>query len=485
MSTVTKLPVTGMEPTREDKILRGMDGFINTVTGQGTSASKFYHTQFQKGQDLGDDLLEALYTDHDIAAAIVDRIVHDALRGGYELNWPGATDQQRKGAVDWGESTYGVTEETRQARIYSRLYGGGGVFMGLDGALASPAFPGAPVSHLRAFAERDLQGETFYANPAAQNYGKVELYRLRQLVFNDAINIEPFVPVHESRIIPFYGIRISDQQTIQDKGWGKSVLRRVYDLLSKFDEAFESVLHTLAESSIPVYQVESLLDLLASENGELLAKRFELINTAKGTYRAVILDMKEDFKRVEASLSQASNVVDAAMLRVSSASGQPATILWGMQPAGQNATGASDLENWNQQVASEQSLVLGPAIAAIYQRLLAQAGSPVSSAPEEIEVTFPSVETPSIQDKANLYQQIANADAIYESIGAVTAAEIAIKRSQSELFPEVDVAHMRKLDEMAKDQLLNPPDPMAMFGEEDAPEDEDDTEADGDPASED
>ena len=475
MSTVKKLP-TADELTREDRIIKGIDAFISATTGAGYAADKFTTYSFSQVYELDDQTLEALYTDHDLAATIVERIVHDALRSGYEINWQGATDEQRQDVVDWAESEYEVTEEVRQARVWSRLFGGGGVFLGLDGQLEREAMPGDPVGFLRAIPSTRLTGELYYGDIASQDYGQVEIYKHEQLRFNISQDIEPFVFIHESRIVPFYGIRTTDKQMIADKGWGKSVLHRVYDVLKKFDSSFDSILHTLAESSIPVYKVKALLDLLASENGELLAKRFELINSAKGAYRAVILDQEESLERVEAALNQASNVVEAAMLRVSGAAGTPAVLLFGRSPAGQNATGASDLENWNQQVKSEQSLVLGPAFRKIYQRLLAQESSPVAGVPEDITIEFPAVETPSIQEQANLYQQIAGADATYEGMGAVSAAEIALKRSKSSpLFPGVDTAYLQELDDLRKEKLLNPSDPMEMLAEaepEAEPEDE-------------
>jgi hypothetical protein len=324
---------------------------------------------------------------------------------------------------------------------------------------------GSPVSLLRAHSSAELSGKLFYADPSKQNYGEVQIYELEQLVLNKGQTINPRIDIHESRVIPFYGVRVSRKQTVRDEGWGKSVLHRVYDLLKKFDSAFDSVLHTLAESSIPVYKVKALLDLLASENGELLAKRFELINTAKSAYRAVILDMEETFERVEASLSEASNVVTTAMVRVSGAAGQPSTILWGMQPAGQNATGASDLENWNQQVASEQSLILGPAIRKIYTWLLAQPGTPLGEAPEDLKVVFPAVETPSRQELANEYSQIGGTDAAYIAAGVLTPEQVALSRTeQTGFFPKVDKAFIRELLELRKELLLNPPDPMAEEG---------------------
>jgi uncharacterized protein len=397
--------------------------------------------------------------------------VHDALRSGYELDWQGASDEQRRDVRDWAESTYDLTQETKRARIYGRLFGGGAVFMGIDGEPVRKAMPGMPIKFLRATPSSELDGYSWYADPMEQSFGTVATYMLRTPMFQPLSDVPVQTPlakaqgytqleVHESRFVPFYGTRTTDYQQWKDKGWGKSVLHRVYSVLKKFEASFDSVLHTLSEQSIPVYKVKALLDLLASENGELLAKRFELINAAKGVYRAVILDQEEDLERVEASLSQSSNVVDSAMVRVAGAAGMPVTILFGREPSGQNATGKSDLENWNQQVASEQSLILGPAIARLYRWLLSQGGPLGDRAPEDLKVIFPAVETPSLQDEVNLYAQRAGADVAYIINQVLAPEEVAIRRAQEPgQFPKIDLAFRREMLALRKETWLEPPEP--------------------------
>jgi hypothetical protein len=169
----------------------------------------------------------------------------------------------------------------------------------------------------------------------------------------------------------------------------------------------------------------------------------------------------------------------------------PSTIIWGAAPSGQNATGKSDLENWNQQVASEQSLVLGPAIAKLYGYLLTQSESPlVGKAPEDLKVIFPAVETPSLQDQVNLYAQRAGADVGYINANVLTPEQVALKRAEEGgQFPSMDAAakaFAREMMDLRQERMLNPPDPMAMMAaaaegdeeETDEPEEEQDSHAD-------
>jgi hypothetical protein len=198
----------------------------------------------------------------------------------------------------------------------------------------------------------------------------------------------------------------------------------------------------MAENSVPVYKVEGLLKMLASENAELLQARFALLNAGKSNYRAIVLGENEDFIRVNAPLAEAASVLGTSMQRVSGASGQPMTVLWGMSPAGMNATGQSDLEIWNQQVAKEQFLELGPHILEAYKTILADPESPLKGAvPEDLAVEFPSLWTPSLQDQVNNYAQVAGADVGYVTAQVLKPEQVAISRAKQKntLFPSIDV----------------------------------------------
>jgi len=106
--------------------------------------------------------------------------------------------------------------------------------------------------------------------------------------------------------------------------------------------------------------------------------------------------------------------------------------------------------------------VLGPAIRRVYEMLLAQESSPLGASPKDLQVVFPAVETPSLQDQVNLYAQRAGADKVYFDMGAATAAEIAVRRAKEPggQFPSVDLGHLKELDMLQKERLLDPPDPV-------------------------
>jgi phage-related protein (TIGR01555 family) len=480
--------------------IRHLDAFFSEQVGAGIAGvDKFASFQYGEDSKLDEALLERLYIQNDLAATIVDRKVKDALREGYLLDWQGASDPEIRDVIDWAESKYDVTKEVAQANIFGRLFGGGVVLMGIDGDPERPAMEGRDIEFIRAVPSRYLKSHRWYADPTEQNFGKPSSYRWTIRVFapaeegNTGIKSEPEpiqAVIHESRTIPFYGILTTDDRFRINRGWGDSVLQRVFEVLKKFETSFDSILHALSENSLGVYKVQGLLKMLASENASLLQARFRLLNLGKSNYNSIVMDENESFERVEARLSEAANVVQAAMLRVAGAANMPATLLFGMSPAGMNATGQSDLENWHQQVSQHQKLELAPALRKLYRWLLAQPDSPLNGqVPEDLKVEFPPLWTPSLQDQVNQYAQIAGADTAYINAKVLMPEEVAAKRAQEPgVFPKVDLEMREETLELRKERLMNPPEPQAFEPQGDTegqPEEEptDETEQEDEPAS--
>ena len=92
--------MTDAATKRDENMVKNIDAFVSSVTGAGYSSDKFTSYEFAAMGKLDDQMLEDLWANHDLAAAIVERIVRDALRSGYELDWSGATDEERRDVVE-------------------------------------------------------------------------------------------------------------------------------------------------------------------------------------------------------------------------------------------------------------------------------------------------------------------------------------------------------------------------------------------------
>jgi len=426
------------------------DGFVSAQTGAGVAGTdKFTGYSFASAEDLDDECLADLYRDSDIAAKIVELVTKDALRNGYSLESGDFSDGEAADVVEKVETQFKLTDAVERARIYGRLFGGGAVMYGSEsGKLTSPREDEKTMKFLRPISRVDLTSASWDADVASQGYSKVLTYDYKTATFTGEVEGRTqtiggaVIEAHTSYFAEFYGVLTTDKRFRELEGWGDSVLRRSYEAIKQFEAAYQSVLHALAESSVPVYTVQGLLRMLASENADLLQARFALLNQGKSNYRAIVLGENEKFERVAAQLAEAANVVGAAMNRVSGAAGMPSTLLWGQSPQGMNSTGTSDLEIWNQQVQKEQTLELGPVILELYRAVLSDPDGPTQgNVPDDLAVRFPPLLTPSIQDQVNNYAQVAGADVGYVTAQVLKPEQVALSRAKQKgtLFPSIDI----------------------------------------------
>ena len=410
--------------------VKKLDGFFSETTGAGISGyDKFTSYGYEKRAVITEPVLEALYTDNYIAAVIVDRIVNDALRSGYKVKWKDGDPELQKDVVTWAENSYNLTPVVARARKYSRLYGGGAIFLGADDReFDQEMAPNAPIKFIRPLSSRDLKPdpEGWNVDLIDQEFGTVGEYILT-LPYRGLSGSDGPVYVDSSRLIPFYGIITTDRRFYQT-GWGLSVLSRCYDAILRYEAGFDAVQHSLLESSVGIYKVEGFLQALAARNVEFLRGRMQLINTAKSVFRSIVLDTNESYERVEAHLGDAASIVEKQMLQIAGAARMPVSIIFGMAPTGLiNSTGETDLEVWDGQVGQEQALTIGPAIRNLYQVLLAQPDSPTGGkVPEDLEIIFPAIRNPSQKEETNRLVQTVGALSGATTSGIMKPEEAAI-----------------------------------------------------------
>lgn len=422
--------------------MQKLDSWYSAMTGAGqTGYDKFTDYTFRRSSK-GDDTaeLENMYIASDLAAVVVDRVVDDAMRQGFELKSsdPDFDAGTMHEIVKWAEDQYGLTETVVEARKWSRLYGGAGVFVGADGDQASPIKLGAKVHFLRAHGKPELTTHKWYNDPLKKNFGKPAMYKLLGNVVGAAVEDkvtqstkpETLIDVHESRVPMFQGVKTTRRHFNERAGFGDSVLRRPYDVLVRFDGSWQSMMNLLVDASQGVYKVDGFLELLASNNFDLLVERLALIDRTKSSYRAIILDAEnESYDRVRTPLQEIADILDRAMSRLAAATQTPVTILFGQSPAGLNATGESDTRNWYDVVRKEQTLVFTPRLKDLFTILLSQPDSPTNGVvPEDLDVVFPSIWQNTPRQEAEIYSMTSAADAANVTAQIYTPEQVAKAR---------------------------------------------------------
>jgi phage-related protein (TIGR01555 family) len=86
------------------------------------------------------------------------------------------------------------------------------------------------------------------------------------------------------------------------------------------------------------------------------------MDLCKSVFRSLYFDADEDYIRETLQLGGVDSVLYIIMMLVSADTGYPITRLFGVSPAGMNATGESDMRNYYDKVRSRQQRVLKPII---------------------------------------------------------------------------------------------------------------------------
>lgn len=411
-------------PGRISRALARIDSWLNLVTGVGGTSGKVGAFDFTARARLPDETLQALYEQDGYAARIIDCVPDEATRQGLLVK---TKNKDLDARVAKALEALGAQEKLAEAWTWGRLYGGGAVFIGADDGQdpREPLRPGAvrAVKFLTVLERRDLFPERWVTDPLDAHFGDVETYRLVRAGGGGGTDNRV---VHRSRLLRFFGARVSPRRRSAMEGWGASELQRVYDKLQQFNATFAAVGELLQDGSQGVFKIKDLYGLMAEDKADALKRRLELLDMSKSVARSILVDAdEEDYQRVESgAMSGYPDTIDRFALLLAGAAGIPVTILLGQAPAGLNATGDSDIRWFYDRVRTQQANVLKPRVTKLARLLVAAEGARDAS----VAVDFPPLwqETPA--ERADRRSKVAATDSVYIDKGVLTAEEVALSR---------------------------------------------------------
>ncbi len=395
------------------------DFLSNPFLGYGTSRDKLASGSFSAACALSDHELDALYYSDDVASRIVNKKPAEMLRAGYTLvskkDPEGARALQRKGVA------INLDLAILRGMQWGRLRGGAVcVFGAVDGEpdLSQPLQlkKVQQVAYLNVIDRRFSSVRAWQENPFLTGYGDPSVYTLGTL--------RQSIDVHASRVIKFDGVQETDPyMRRQLGGWTPSCLQRVYDTLRKFATTYESAAQLMADASQGVWKIENLLDAIANNKAELVA-RMQLADMTRSAGRAIMVDADtEDFTRVATPLGGIDAIIDRFQQRLAAAAEMPVTLLMGRSPGGMNATGDSDFRAWYGDVKSGQTNELKPVLLRAYGIIAA------GDVPDDLDVEFHPLWEQTAEEQARTENMQAQTDKIYcIDIGACGPEQIALAR---------------------------------------------------------
>lgn len=437
------------------------DGWYSILTGQGTARDKSQSLLYQAKRLSYQQLLE-LWEGDDMAARIVEIWPDEMLRRG----WSFITADDKEGMEDVSDhlERIGLRSALHRAISNRRGLGGGAILLGAnDGSpnLSTPLDPSRVVSldWVTVLDPQELRPSYFYSNPLAPKCGEPSHYTLTSVgggleYPTGEVDVQRLPPptisdIHESRFLVFNGIQVSKRRWRSDNnGWGQSVLNRVWDVLSGFNQSWGGAWGLMSDFSQGIYKIKGLAEMVKKDDGKLLQKRLASIDLAKSYLRALALDMDlESYERLTTSLAGLSDVLDRANLRLAAAADMPLIMLMGDSPGGLGSTGAAEIRSFYGRVATKQTNELAPAISRVVD-LLAR----LYDIQPGYKVVFPSLWQPTELETAQARNVQMLTDTGYINASVLFSDEVAKAR-----FGGAEYSFETPVDLDARAELLGGP----------------------------
>lgn len=400
------------------------DDWISSTSSLGGVRDKHRGISFGLRDELTRPVLDALYKQNPLCARIVDRLVEDAFREGWDLTNVETRSGQR---VDVKKirselDDLGVDQAFQQAATWSRLHGAAlnvipVLFSGKPSKplvvnRKSPLLRLATVPAERAL---PLRQDVGLFSPT---YGRVLEYQITGLASTP-------VDVHHSRVISWEPIQLPLETLLYSgngRGWGPSVLERVWDDIARDGAAASHAVSILYIASIFYVKMQDYKKEHSTKAGaERIRRMLADIRANLDSLGVMGLDKMDDLGAVQLAITGAHETLDRMRDRVAASANYPREILYNESPTGLRGgelTGAQEL--YYASVANWQKKELAPRYDRVLELYFAWKG--IDAIGWEIE--FKPLFTKSDAQSADTHSKNAAADAIYLEHSVVTPAEI-------------------------------------------------------------
>lgn len=444
------------------------DGYANVLNKYGTSQDNSEAYRYERESIVPDMQLTNLYEGNGLFSKIIDTPAEEALKHGFNLN---ISNKEIDNFVEEALDDLEWEEKATTAIKWARLYGGSIIVMLIDDGrgLEEPVDWEniRSIDELRVYERAIVQPD--YTSLYKQDFGGDKSNRTSKFgepEFYYVSSMYGSFTVHESRCLVFRNGALPEQiSNTTYQLWGMPEYIRIKRALRETVTAHSDATKLLERSVQAIYSMKNLAQLLATDEGEdQVVKRLEVIDMARGLLNSIAIDADGetyDFKSI--SFSGVKDVIDSTCNMLSALTNIPQTLLFGRSPAGMNATGLSDLENYYNFVERIQKLMLKKNLRYLMD-IIFRAGVASGEIEEEpsYKLQFNPLWSLSDTEQASVDQQRAataltkaQTAQIYVDMQAVDPTEVRSKLASDEEFNVEDI-----VDEEDDDLYAS------LFGEE-------------------
>lgn len=438
-----------------------LDGWSSAFTGIGNATYDKRQSHTYCPVHVANQDIARMWETDDICATAIEAPGKECFREGYELTIADEGNfEDLKEQVEEKLEELGVNDKLKRLLDVKRAFGGSAMLLGADDGLPldRPLDPSRvrSLDWMNVLEPVEIFPYTFYNDAFAPKYGEPEIYQLSNYrtrgmfgtgtIQGDKKNLS-YAPkfVHESRLIVFRGIRVSEYYLPLSSEispyWGTSIVPRFVEVLRDFNVAWSSAGILATDFSQTVITMENLMALVAKAP-EKLRNRMLALELGRSTARALLVDKNEKVERQSTSLAGLAELLDRISQRTSAATGVPLSIMMGYSPATLGTPDTSELDRWHDICRGIQKNELTAPLMKIIKMIMGIVRK--RKLPKKWGVTWNDLKRMTILDQENARLTRARSDALYLKGGVVTEDEVRNSRFRGGFSYETQIDEKKK-----------------------------------------
>lgn len=381
------------------------DSWRNVLTGTGTSKDKRKSTTYSASPNISDQTLANLYRSNGIARKIIDVPANDMTRNGFTID--GDDDDKVLQHLE----TLNAKGKTNKGIKMGRLFGAGIVLIGVNdgGALEEPVNEKAikSVDSLVVFDRREviIQEQDIQTDMGKPDFLEPQMYDITPVTGGGEM-----VRVHTSRVMRFRGSDLPRQELVQNSYWEQSVIQAIYEHMRQYGAVFDSAEFIVEDFIQTLIKMKNVMNYMKTKQGqELIKARLNLFDKSRSVANTLIVDTEEDYAKHASTVTGLDTLLDRFQMALSAVADMPVTKLFGRSPGGENATGESDMRNYNDGIRAGQTDDVGPQLDKLVKYTFLSFGSE----PEKWSIRWLPLLTPTPKEEAEVYDLTAKGDQTY------------------------------------------------------------------------
>lgn len=347
--------------------------------------------------------LNSMYRSGGILQSIVDIIPEDMCREWFKLS--GDIKPEDMDALEKAQRKIGLRKQIIEGLRWGRLYGGAAGLILIKGqdnlekplnvdSILPDTFAGLWILDRWSGV---FPGQGLVSDMMDPDFGLPEYYEIRAEEAGKII-----ARVHHSRVVRFTGRELPYLEKIAEMYWGESEIEPIYEDIALYDSVMQNMGNLTFRANVDTMEVQNLDQLFAVGSIEQ-QKRFWSVmqaqSVAQSNFGMRLINKGDQISNQQYSFTGFDHVVEAVQVNLSAKTHIPTTKLFGRSPAGMNATGESDMQNYYDIIDGQRESKLRP----ILERILPVLCMSVwGNVPEDIEIQFPPLWTPTAMELAQI-----------------------------------------------------------------------------------